>query len=204
VFVAAHATSPQGGLLRKLYDIEGGYGFLIEAAGAFPAFTSPAFPWRSGEQHKRLMSTLRWMAPFIIVARDHGSGEVVLDDLARPVVRWGLDDEVDARLAVRAHVELARLHHAGGAAEIVTAHAHEQRWRRGEPFEDFLAGLEQASYAPNDVACFTALDVVQLAAAVGDGGRGIGAHPAGAHLVRAPPAQSLAENVSVKDRPKPR
>jgi choline dehydrogenase-like flavoprotein len=146
----------QSALSDHFYDIEDGYGFLIEAVGAFPAFTSPVFPWRSGEQHKRLMSTLRWMAPFITVARDHGSGEVVLDDLARPVVRWGLNDEVDARLAVRAHVELARLHHAGGAAEIVTAHAHEQRWRRGEPFEDFLAGLEGASYEPNDVACFTA------------------------------------------------
>jgi choline dehydrogenase-like flavoprotein len=146
----------QSALSDHFYDIEDGYGFLIEAAGAFPAFTSPAFPWRSGEQHKRLMSTLRWMAPFITVARDHGSGEVVLDDLGRPVVRWGFDDDVDARLAVRAHVELARLHHAGGAAEIVTAHTQEQHWRRGEPFEDFVAGLEAASYAPNDVTCFTA------------------------------------------------
>jgi choline dehydrogenase-like flavoprotein len=146
----------QSALSDHFYDIEDGYGFLIEAAGAFPAFTSPALPWRSGEQHKRLMSELRWMAPFITVARDHGSGEVVLDDLGRPVVRWGLDDDVDARLAVRAHVELARLHHAGGASEIVTAHADEHLWRRGESFDDFLAGLDAASYAPNDVTCFTA------------------------------------------------
>jgi len=146
----------QSALSDHFYNIEDGYGFLIEAAGAFPAFTSPALPWRSGEQHKRLMSELRWMAPFITVARDHGSGEVVLDDLGRPVVRWGLDDDVDARLAVRAHVELARLHHAGGASEIVTAHADEHLWRRGESFDDFLAGLDAASYAPNDVTCFTA------------------------------------------------
>jgi choline dehydrogenase-like flavoprotein len=146
----------QSALSDHFYDIEDGYGFLIEAAGAFPAFTSPALPWRSGEQHKRLMNTLRWMAPFITVARDHGSGEVVLDGLGRPVVRWEFDDEVDARLAVRAHVELARLHHAAGAAEIVSAHAEEQRWLRGESFDDFVAGLERASYAPNDVTCFTA------------------------------------------------
>ncbi len=146
----------QSALSDHFEDIENGYGFLIEAAGALPAFTSPAFPWRSGEHHKQLMSLLRWMAPFITVARDHGSGEVVLDDLGRPVVRWEFEDEVDARLAVRAHVELARLHHAANAAEILTGHADEQRWKRGESFDGFLAGLERASYAPNDVTCFTA------------------------------------------------
>ena len=102
------------------------------------------------------MNVFRWTAPFITVARDHGSGEVVLDDLGRPVVRWDFDDEVDARLAVRANVELARLHHAAGAVEIVTGHAREERWRHGEDFDAFVQRLEAASYAPNDVACFTA------------------------------------------------
>ena len=146
----------QSALSDHFFDIEDGYGFLIEATGMMPAFVSPALPWTSGEQHKRLMSLMRWMAPFITVARDRGSGEVILDDLGRPVVRWGLDDEVDALLAVRAHVELARQHEAAGAAEIFTAHADEQRWRRGESFDGYLAALEAASYAPNDVACFTA------------------------------------------------
>jgi choline dehydrogenase-like flavoprotein len=146
----------QSALSDHFFDIEDGHGFLIEAAGVMPAFTSPAFPWSSGEQHKQLMSLLRWMAPFITVARDHGSGEIVLDELARPVVRWEFDDAVDARLAVRAQVELARLHHAAGATQILTAHAEEQRWRRGESFDAFLADLEGASYQPNDITCFTA------------------------------------------------
>ena len=146
----------QSALSDHFFDIEDGYGFLIEATGLLPAFFAPALPWESGEQHKELMNVMRWMAPFITVARDHGSGEVVLDDLGRPVVRWGLDDEVDLRLAVRAHVELVRLHHAAGAAEVVTAHARELRWRRDEDFDDYVARVEAASYAPNDVACFTA------------------------------------------------
>ncbi len=73
-------------------------------------------------RHKELMHMLRWHAPFITVARDHGAGEVTIDDLGRAVVRWGLDDEMDARLAVRAHVELALLHRAAGAQEIFTSH----------------------------------------------------------------------------------
>ncbi len=80
----------------------------------------------------------------------------MLDDIGRPVVRWDFDDEVDMRLAIRAHVELARLQHAAGAVEIVTAHAREHTWRQGEDFDAYLATLEGASYAPNDVVCFTA------------------------------------------------
>jgi choline dehydrogenase-like flavoprotein len=102
------------------------------------------------------MQALPWFAPFVSVARDHGSGEGVLDEHGRAVVRWELDDEVDARLARRANVELARLHEAAGAREVFTLHARDTRWRAGEDFDAFVAELEAASYAPNDVACFTA------------------------------------------------
>jgi len=146
----------QSALSDHFFDVEDGFGFLIEATGVLPAFMSPALPWESGEQHKDLMTLLPNLAPFITVARDHGSGEVVLDDLGRPVVRWDFDDAVDLRLAIQAHIELAKLHHAAGAAEIFTAHARELRWRQGEDLDDYLDALATASYAPNDVACFTA------------------------------------------------
>jgi choline dehydrogenase-like flavoprotein len=137
-------------------DLEDGCGFLIEATGMFPGVIGASYPWESGADHKRLMQAFRWHAPFISLARDHGSGEVVLDDHGRPVVRWGLDDPVDRRLAKRAHVELCRLHHAAGAAEVFTCHRRERRWARGDDFDAFLADVEAAPYEPNDVACFTA------------------------------------------------
>jgi len=137
-------------------DLEGDFGFLIEATTVQPGLTGTVFPWGDGRTHKELMQSLRWQAPFISVARDHGSGEVVLDDLGRAVVRWGLQDEVDRRLAQRANVELCRLHHAAGASEVYTAHSSDQRWRRGDDFDTFLADVDAASYDPNDIACFTA------------------------------------------------
>jgi choline dehydrogenase-like flavoprotein len=146
----------QSALSDHFDDVEDGFGFLIEATSMFPAFVSPAFPWDSGEQHKKLMTMFRWIAPFITVARDHGSGEVVLDDLGRPVVKWDFDDDLDRRLAVKANVELARLQQAAGAQEIFTAHSSDTRWRQGEDFDTYLAELEKASYEPLDVACFTA------------------------------------------------
>ena len=146
----------QSALSDHFFDIEDGFGFLIEAAGMLPAFTSTALPWDSGAQHKELMSMTGFMAPFITVARDHGSGEVVIDDLGRAVVKWDFTDAVDMRLAARANVELAKLHHASGAAQMFTAHSRELRWRRGDDLDAYLGEVEQASYAPNDITVFTA------------------------------------------------
>jgi choline dehydrogenase-like flavoprotein len=137
-------------------DVEDGYGFLIEATGILPGIWASSMPWVNGEQHKRQMEKLRFMAPFITVARDHGSGEVVIDDIGRAVVRWDLDDPVDRRLAVRANVELARLHQAAGAAEIFTLHSSPVHWRRGEDFDEFVRRIEQAPYGALDITCFTA------------------------------------------------
>jgi choline dehydrogenase-like flavoprotein len=138
---------------------EGEWGFLIESVGATPALNAGGFPWRDGEQHKRdFERTFRHHAPFLSVARDHGSGEVVLDPHGNAVVRWSLSDELDRRLFVRAMVELARLHEAAGAPEIRTLHTEEVSWRRdsGEPFEEFLARIEAAPYGPGDITIFTA------------------------------------------------
>jgi choline dehydrogenase-like flavoprotein len=146
----------QSALSDHFFELEDGCGFLIEAVGMGPGLIGASFPWESGAEHKRLMQTLPWQAPFITVGRDHGSGEVVLDEHGRALVRWGLDDEVDARLARRANVELARLQRAAGASEVFTLHAKDMRWRAGEDFDAFLGEVEGASYAANDIACFTA------------------------------------------------
>jgi choline dehydrogenase-like flavoprotein len=146
----------QSALSDHFMDVEDGCGFLIEATGVQPGLLSASLPWESGAQHKELMSTLRWQAPFITVARDHGSGQVVLDEHGRAVVRWDFDDPVDARLARVANVELARLHHAAGAERIFTLHSTPVMWSRGEDFDGYLGAVDGASYAPNDIACFTA------------------------------------------------
>jgi choline dehydrogenase-like flavoprotein len=140
----------------KYASVEEGCGFLFEGTSVHPGLFSATYYWEDGTSHKQNMQGMRWQAPFITVNRDHGEGEVVLDPHGRPVVRWGLDDDVDARLARRANVELCRLHQAAGAEQIFTAHAREHRWRQGEDFDSYLSRVESASYAPNDVACFTA------------------------------------------------
>jgi choline dehydrogenase-like flavoprotein len=137
--------------------IEDGYGFLIEGVGVSPATLAASFPWISGEQHKREMSRLPYLAPFISVQRDRGSGEVVLDDRGRGLVRWDLTDEVDRRVFIRANQELARLHAAAGAEELFTLHQDARTaWRRGEHLDPFVEGLASAPWEAAEVMIFTA------------------------------------------------
>jgi choline dehydrogenase-like flavoprotein len=137
--------------------MEGDFGFLIEGVGVGPGTVGMSLPWESGLQHKTDMSRLDHIAPFISVQRDHGSGEVVVDAYGRPVVRWDLADDVDMRIFVRAHQELARMHEAIGAEAILTLHQDRRiAWQRGEDFDAFYQGLEDAPWGPGQIACFTA------------------------------------------------
>jgi choline dehydrogenase-like flavoprotein len=147
----------QSALSDQFADCEGEHGFLIEAVGASPAIQAISLPWADGMQHKDLLArAFKRSAPFVSVARDHGEGEIVLDDHGRAVTRWSLRDEIDARMFRRAMVELARLQRAAGAREIITLYQRPLIWREGDDFEAFLSEIEQGSLRANDIAVFTA------------------------------------------------
>jgi choline dehydrogenase-like flavoprotein len=126
-------------------DAVDGGGFLCECVILSPSFWAAASPWHDGRQHKLEMLKLRRAASWHAVSHDHGSGEVVLGPDGGALVRWE-PDEVDTRIAARAHVELARLHRAAGAEEIYSFHAEGLRWRAGEDFEAFERELAASSY----------------------------------------------------------
>ena len=123
-----------------------GTGFLVESVNVSLPFWAGALPFSDGEAHKERMLRLRRVASWHAVTHDHGSGRVVLGADGEPVVRWELDDPVDRQLAARLHVELARMHHARGAEEILTFHWDDHTWRRGDDFEAYIARLEGTSY----------------------------------------------------------
>jgi choline dehydrogenase-like flavoprotein len=147
----------QSALSDNFKGCEGDWGFLIEATTVAPAIVAMSLPFEDGAGHKQTMAKLPHLAPFISVARDHGEGQVVIDEHGRAVTRWSLEDPVDAGLFRRAIVELARLQRAAGAREIITFFQRpEISWREGEDFDEFIARIESASFAPNDIAAFTA------------------------------------------------
>jgi choline dehydrogenase-like flavoprotein len=147
----------QSAVSYQFANQEGDWGYLIESVPMAPALVATGLPWVDGADHKRRYSGgLKHMAPFISVARDHGEGEVAIDNYGRAVVRWSLSDEVDRRLLVSAQVELAKLHKAAGAKEIHTLHASPVRWNEGDDFDAFVAAIESASYDANDIPIYTA------------------------------------------------
>ena len=147
----------QSALSDQFAECEGEHGFLIEAVGASPAIQAMSMPWEDGMKHKQLLArTFKHLAPFISVARDHGEGEVVLDEHGRAVARWSFSDEIDASMFRRAMVELAKLQRAAGAKEIITFYQQPLIWREGDDFDAFLAEIEQGSLQANDIAAFTA------------------------------------------------
>ena len=154
--VAAWLGQAQSLVCESFCDVVDGHGFLIEGLGVFPGLWAAGVGWEDARRHKEEMLRLPRTASFVSFIRDHGAGEVAIDAAGRSVVRWDLDDPVDRELAVRAHVETARVHVAAGAAEVYTLHAKPVRWRRGEAFDGFAERLREASYAANDLLYFSA------------------------------------------------
>src|SRR5690606_33638487 len=115
--VEAWSGQIQSAVSFDFAEVEDGAGFLVETLTLSPAMWAGSTAWRDGEQHKREMLKLAHTAAWHAVCQDHGAGRVVLDERGEPSVQWGFDDEVDLRVARRAHVELARLHRAAGARE---------------------------------------------------------------------------------------
>jgi len=123
----------------------GDSGFYISPLGLSPATWAGQSPWTDGEEMRRHFLKFPSMASWHSITHDHGSGQVVLGEDGRALVRWSMaDDELDREVAIRAHTELARVHHAAGAAEIFTFHWTPHHWRRGEDFDAYIEQLEAA------------------------------------------------------------
>ncbi|MBS1891279.1 MAG: FAD-dependent oxidoreductase [Actinobacteria bacterium] len=133
----------------------GDSGFYISPLGLSPATWAGQSPWTDGEAMREHFLKFPAMASWHSITHDHGSGQVVLGEDGKALVRWSMtDDELDREVAIRAHTELARVHHAAGAAEIFTFHWTPHHWRRGEDFDAYIERLEAA--APEEYTAYSA------------------------------------------------
>ncbi|MGV1047286.1 MAG: GMC family oxidoreductase [Solirubrobacterales bacterium] len=123
---------------------EGESGFFISPLGLSPVAWAGHSPWTDGRSSRELFASFPRMATWHAIGHDRGSGEVVLDRDGGAVVRWRLEDELDRRVAIRGHIELARIHRAAGAEEVFTFHWQPRRWRRGEDFDAYQQELAAA------------------------------------------------------------
>ncbi|MFF4625148.1 FAD-dependent oxidoreductase [Nonomuraea jabiensis] len=152
--IQAWSGQIQSAVSFDLTHCESGTGFLVESLALNPLTWAGQSPFTDARSHRDRLRDLPYFATWHGVSHDHGSGQVYLDADGQAAVRWALDDEIDRRVALRAHLELARMHHAAGANEIFTFHWSDLRWRRGEDFDGYLDELRAAP--ADDYTAFSA------------------------------------------------
>jgi choline dehydrogenase-like flavoprotein len=148
--------SPQAALSHEFANLEGGHGFLLEGAHHTIGISAGASPWRSGRQHKEDMASFRRASGLIMLIRDHGHGQVVIDGNGNAVPSYLLTDEVDQRNFRAGMQAVARLHEAAGAERMVGLSHVPLEWSRGDDLSAFLEGFEACSLEPWQHGVFSA------------------------------------------------
>jgi choline dehydrogenase-like flavoprotein len=146
----------QAAILHDFADLDDGYGVVIEATHHTTGLAAAATPWRSGVDHKTIVSKGANAAPLIAIARDRGHGRVTVDPAGEAVISYPLDDELDRRHLERGAAELARIHEAAGAREIVGLTPAVPLWRRGDDLDGWIERLNAVPLGAGGQALFSA------------------------------------------------
>ncbi len=135
--------APHAGLVHEFENVQDGYGFLIEGAQYTTGLGASAVPFVDGASHKRLLAEYRHGGSLIGLLRDHGHGQVTIDQAGMAVPYYALSDELDIRNTHRAIAAQAQLHEAAGAQQIIGLSAGAPVWRRGDDLDAFIARLQR-------------------------------------------------------------
>lgn len=153
---------PWTGTMQALYsdqmiDMDGrGYGAKFETAAIHPSLPMLGFPWESGRQFKRLMTSFPHMSVLGVLLRDRDGGRITIDRQGLPVIEYKLS-AYDAAHMRRGLREGARVMLAAGARQLFTGQA---RWVHHQPggadtVDDFMRRVDAAGYGPNRMAILT-------------------------------------------------
>jgi len=131
--------APHSGLVDEFSNVENGYGFLIEGAQYTTGLGASAVPFTTAAEHKQTMHDYRDFATFIGLIRDHGSGQVTLDEHGMAVPWYSITDPLDVRMTALAIEQQIRAHVAAGARRVHVLAQGQPRWRIGDDLETFIA-----------------------------------------------------------------
>jgi choline dehydrogenase-like flavoprotein len=158
-------------------DEDGRHGYVIESAPGHPGLLAMALPWEGIDEHASAMRDARYLAPFVAVTRDGGTGRVSLTRAGRVRIDYRLD-AIGVSTLRHAALRMARLARAAGAGEIVVAGTPGIRFTpvRASPesdaaaygrFEDEVARMD---FRPNRGSVFSAhqMGTVRMGAAPRD------------------------------------
>ena len=133
------------------------YGPKIETAPVHPGLSALSVPWRSRDQHARVMACGSRMATLIAVVRDRDPGSISLDDAAHIRYRLSAYDGGHIQAGIIGMIEIL---FAAGATRVSTLHnrpltAERSEWNAGAR-RAFTHRLTRTGYAPNRQILFSA------------------------------------------------
>jgi len=149
------AGVPQSVMSDAFAQVDGAYGFRLEASPAHPGLLASGLPWQSSRQHFDGMAEMRHTAPFLAIVRDRTPGQVDLYRDGTVRIRYGVG-RPERELLKRGMVELARIHVAAGARRILTLHTPILEMRGGDSLDAFTSEIERRDVAPNRILLFSA------------------------------------------------
>jgi choline dehydrogenase-like flavoprotein len=146
---------PQSVMSDAFASVDGKWGFRIEAAPTHPGLIASGLPWWDSAGHRETMTQCDGIAAFLALVRDRTEGRIELARDGGVAIRYSPIAQ-DRALLRRAQLELARIHRAAGARQILPLTTPPHEWRDGQPFEPWLDDLAGRPIAPNRVLLFTA------------------------------------------------
>jgi choline dehydrogenase-like flavoprotein len=146
---------PQSVMSDHFGEIDGRWGFRMEAAPTHPGLIATGFPWWGSQPHREMMTQCDGIAAFLSLVRDRTEGRITLARDGGVDIHYAPGRE-DQALLRRASLEMARVHHAAGARQVIPLVTPPLDWHRGEAFEPYLAALGARPISANRILLFTA------------------------------------------------
>ncbi len=150
-------VEPWTGTMQSRYsdehrDLHNGYGLKYETAAVHPSLAAAFLPWRSAEDHARVLRRIAHLTPIGILLRDHGSGSVGVTREGEPDVRYAVSalDAAHLRVGVDGAAQILE---AAGARWIGSTHASAPSYEPGRRADRaaFLADVDRDGFAAGRV-----------------------------------------------------
>ena len=143
---------PQAAVMDEFRDLGDGYGLLVEGSQYYPGVFAFQLALTNGKAHKELMSKFARMCDLLFITRDHGGGEVTLDEHGEALHHYSLDDPRDQEQVRKGLRVLAELHLAAGAQELWLNTPYAPGFTRGDDLEAWLAVLDAMPFGAGGIA----------------------------------------------------
>jgi len=143
---------PQAAIMDEFRDLGDGYGLIVEGSQYYPGVFAFQLALTDGKAHKELMAKFARMCDLLFITRDHGGGEVTLDEHGEAVHHYALDDPRDQEQVRKGLRVLAELHLAAGAQELWLNTPTAPKLTRGDDLEAWLTGLYALPFGAGGIA----------------------------------------------------